>query len=706
MVKNEKFETLLDSYRLKHLTLKNRIVKAPYSSTGADAEGYVLDSGVMHYDSVARGGVGLFITESVAVDPLGVSGSPRMALWDDSFIPGQKRLVEAVHKYGTPVLAQIHHAGTAHSIGVYGAQVEQEVAPVTPVGPSTLSREELPAARSNLPRGLTIPGIKELVGKFVRAAERARDAGYDGVQLHCAFAYLLASFFSPAWNRRTDAYGGSVENRARFAVEILQGIRESLGDDFIVGIRMNAREYMTNQYMTSQGMSSQGLTYEDSRQIAKLLEESGADFIHVSAFGNGIKWEWAHFPEQVLFPDVPEGAEDFKRGVLRGEALIPGAEYFKKALSIPIIGGDSMTFESAERVLRQGRADLISFARPLIADPDFPTKLREDRVKDIRPCTRCMTCLDAFIRSEHEKCRVNAAFAKEQEMKITPAPVKKRVLVVGGGPAGMEAARVAALRGHQVTLVERQSRLGGLMPLASLIKGTEVEDIPAFVTYLSGQMNRLGIEVRKGQNVDTALVRELRPDVALVATGSRLTVPDIPGINGKTVTTSSDLHKKVKLPLRFFSPAFLNWATRLWLPVGKRVVLIGGLMQGAEVAEFLVKRGRQVVLTDTSRQLGLGMLEINRTRLLKWLTEKGARLLAGVTYEKITDKGVTLTTGEGERMTIPADTVMVVSVPEADHTLYQELKTSVPEVYEIGDCHTPGMIVDAVEAGARAALTL
>lgn len=706
MAKHGNYRTLLDSYRLKHLTLKNRIVKAPYSSTGADSNGNVLDSGVAHYDSVARGGVGLFITESVAVDPLGTSGSPRMAIWDDCFIPGQRRLVEAVHKYGIPVLAQIHHAGTAHSIGVYGAQEEQEVAPVTPLGPSTLSREELPGERSNLPRGLTIPEIKELVGKFIRASERAQEAGYDGVELHCAFAYLLSSFFSPAWNRRTDEYGGVVENRARFALEILQGIRRSLGDGFIVGVRMNAREFMTKKYMTYQGPTSRCLTYEDSGRIAKLLEESGADFIHVSAFGNGLRWEWAHFPEQVLFPDIPEGAEDFKRGVRRGEALIPGAEYIKKKVSIPVIGGDGMTFESAERVLRQGRADLISFARPLISDPDFPNKLREGRGKDIRPCTRCMTCLDAFIRSEHEKCRVNAAFAKEQKMEIAPAFVKKRVLVVGGGPAGMEAARVAALRGHKVTLAERQLKLGGLMLLASLIKGTEVEDIPAFITYLTHQMDRLNIEVNKGRSVDAALVRELKPDVAIVATGSKLTTPNIPGINGRTVTTSSDLHKRVKPLLHFFGPSFLSWASRLWLPIGRRVVLIGGLMQGAEVAEFLVKRGRQVVMTDTSEQLGLGMLEINRTRLLNWLTEKGVSLLAGVIYEKITNEGVTLTTKEGRRMTIQADTVMVVSVPVADHSLYRELKTLVPEVYEIGDCHNPGMIVDAVEAGARVALTL
>jgi 2,4-dienoyl-CoA reductase (NADPH2) len=298
---------------------------------------------------------------------------------------------------------------------------------------------------------------------------------------------------------------------------------------------------------------------------------------------------------------------------------------------------------------------------------------------------------------------VNAAYAKEKELQIIPAAPKKKVLVIGGGPAGMEAARVAALRGHAVSLYERHASLGGLVPLASLIKSTEIEDLPAFIAYLERQLGALGVRVKRGQAVDAKLVRELAPDVAVVASGSRLRVPDIPGIESKNVVTSSVLQARSKIPMRVLGPSFLDWATRILLPMGKRVVIVGGLMQGAQLAEFLIKRGRQVIMTETGNELCTGMLAFHRTRLLEWLRAKGATLLAGVTYEKITDEGISLTTQSGEQRFFGADTVVVLSIREADYSLYEELKEVVPEVHVIGDCREPGTLVDAVESGYRAA---
>jgi 2,4-dienoyl-CoA reductase (NADPH2) len=687
-------ETLLEPFKLKHLTLKNRMVKAPYSSTNSDERGYILDSAVHHYDSVARGGVGLFITESVAVDPLGISGSPRMAIWDDSFIPGQKRLVDAVHAHGTPIIMQVHHAGPAYSTGYYGGSVTGKVARLAPKSASSLTMEQMPGPRPNLPEGLTVPEIKDLVHKFTRAAERASEAGFDGVELYFGGNYLLNSFLSRAWNKRTDEYGGTLENRTRFAAEIVRGVRNSLGDKLIIGSRINGAEYGARY--------GDGITHEESRQIARILEDAGVDLLHVNCFGFN-HHEWVIFAEQSLYPEIPKGMEDFAKAVRRGEPFVAAAESIKKAVSIPVIAVGKLNFESAERVLKQGRADLVAFGRPFIADPDAPNKLRKGLAEDIRPCTYCMTCLDAFIRSEHERCRVNAAFAKEKEMEIVPAIKKKNVLVIGGGPSGMEAARVAALRGHTVSLYERQAGLGGLLPLASLIKGTEVDNLPPFITYLERQLDKLGVQVKRGESVDAKLVRALAPDAVIVAAGSKLRVPDIPGIKSKNVVTSSDLQAKVKLPKRLLGTSFLEKATKVWLPLGKRVVLIGGLMQGVELAEFLVKRGREVVITESSDQLGTGVLEIHRQRLLDWLREKGATLLAGVTYEKITDEGVSLTTKEGEKRFFQADSVIVLSVREPDHSLYEELKGVIPEVHLVGDCKQPGMIVDAVEGGYRAA---
>lgn len=684
------YKHLLEPLKLKHLTLKNRIVKAPYSSTNCDERGYILDSAVYHYDAVAKGGVGLFITESVAVDPLGVSGSPRMAIWDDSYIPGQKRLVEAVHKHGTPIFMQIHHAGPAHSSGAYGSWSNAAVERLAPRAASSLTKEQLPGPRPNLPQGLTVPEIEDLIRKYARAAERAAEAGFDGVELHFGVTYLINSFFSRAWNKRTDEYGGSLENRARFATQIVRSVRRSVGDGFIIGARINGAELGTRH--------GDGITYEESREIGRMLEEAGLDLLQVKDTGYN-EFEWVGFPEQVLYPEVHQGMERFASAVRRGEAFVAGADSVKKRVSIPVMANGGLNFDSAERLLKEARVDLVSFARTLIADPDAPNKLHSGRVKDIRPCVRCQTCIDAFIRSEHERCRVNAAYANEQALQIIPAARSKKVLIIGGGPAGMEAARVAALRGHAVSLYERHAKLGGLVPLASLVKSTEIEDLPAFIAYLERQLDALGVQVKRGRAVDAKLVRELAPDVVVVASGSRLRVPHIPGIESRNVVTSSDLQAQSRVPMRFLGASFLDWATRITMPVGKRVVIIGGQMQGVQLAEFLIKRGRQLVVTETGNELGGGVLAFHRTRLLDWLRAKGAVLLAGVTDEKITDKGVSLTTREGEKRFVEADTVVVLSVREPDCALRDELMEVVSELHVIGDCNQPGMIVDAVASG-------
>lgn len=693
-----KYRKILESFKLKHLILKNRIVKAPYSSTNSDERGYVLDSAVYHYDAIAKGGVGLFINESVAVDPLGVSGSPRMAIWDDSFVPGQKRLVETVHKYGTPILMQIHHAGPAHSKGTYGGSTAVKVEHVTPKASTSLTKEQLPGPRPNVPEALTKAEIEKLIPKYVSAAERARAAGFDGVELHFAAGYLMNSFFSRAWNKRTDEYGGSIDNRTRFAVAIVRAVRQKLGKDFVIGARINGAEYGTR--------NGDGLTYEETGQIARILEEAGIDLLHIMEFGYN-DWEWIGFPEQSLYPEPPKNmSNDFAEAVKRGESHVQSLESIRARLSIPVIVNGGLNFTSAEKTLRKGRADLVSFARALIADPDSPNKLRAGAAAEIRSCTRCITCFDGFMRSQHERCRVNAAFAKEKEMQIVPADRKKNVLIIGGGPSGLEAARVATLRGHKVTVYEKQPFLGGLLPLAALIKDRHVDDIGSFIGYLKGQVDKLGIPVHLGQSVDVQLVRKLAPDAVVVAAGSKLRSFNIPGIESANVLSSAKLMAKVALPLRILHPRLLEWATTKYLPIGKRVILLGGLMQGIELAEFLVRRGREVVVTETSTELGIGILDFHRQRVLEWLKSEGCTLLPGVTYQHISKQGLSLITQEGEKRLITGDTVIALPVREADHSFRDELARVVPEIHVVGDCGQPGMIVDAVESGYRAACAL
>lgn len=693
-----RYEKLFEPLVFRNLKLKNRVVKAPYSSTNSDERGYVLDSAVDHYDAVARGGVGLFITESVAVAPDGVSGSPRMAIWDDSFVPGQRRLADAVHAHGIPIIMQLQHAGPSFSTGAYGGWSDASVERLEPRGPSSLAREELPGPRANLPKGLSVEEIRELVGMFTAAAQRAAQAGFDGVQLHGAISYLIASFFSRAWNKRTDDYGGSIENRCRFAVEIAQNIRKTLGDDFILSIRYNGLE-LGARY-------GDGTTYAESRQIGEIMEAAGMDLLDITVYGYN-HFELVTQPEQMLYPEVPRGAEEFAAAVRRGSPLVEAAGNVKRAVSVPVVTVGRLSFERAEQALRDGNVDLVAFARALISDPDAPRKLQEGRPDDVRPCTYCMTCLDTFMRSEHERCRVNAAFAKEHEFAILPAGGHQRVLVVGGGPAGMEAARVARLRGHEVTLCERERTLGGLMPLMSFVKGTSVENVPPFTAYLARQLDVVGVDVRRGESVTAALVSRIRPDAVVIATGSKLRLPDIPGIDSRNVLTTQLLHKRSKLPLRLLGPQRLEELSKRWLPmVGKSVLVVGGEMEGIELAEFLVRRGRKVTVVERGAGLGAGILALHRNRVLAWLREEGATLLGGVAYNEITSRGMTVTTSEGERRFISSDTTIVLAVREPDFSLERQLQGLAPHVVTIGDAARPGLIVDATEAGYRAALAI
>ncbi len=689
---------LMEPLQLGHLRLRNRIVKAPYSSTSADDRGYVKDTGPWHYEAVARGGVGLFITESVAVEPQGVSGSPRMQIWDDSYVPGQASLAAAVHTHGTPILMQVHHAGPSYSTGTLGHWSVGDVERLAPKSASTLTQQQLPGPRRNLPRGISREEIADIVVQFTRAAQRAAQAGFDGVELHYATGFLVNSFFSRAWNKRDDEYGGSVENRARIGVEIARAVRRSLGPKFVIGARINAIEYGARH--------GDGLTHEESGQICRLLQDAGVDLINATVYGYN-DFEWVLFPEQGLFPALPHHMAEFGRGVRRCEPLVPDAQAIKRHVTIPVIACGKLDVDSAERVLQSGRADLVAFARALIADPELPNKVRDGRARDIRPCTHCMTCVDALGRSEHERCRVNTAFAKEKEFKTAAAPTRrKNVVVIGGGPAGMEAARVAAERGHSVTLYEKSQTLGGLVPLASLIKGTEIEELPRFIGWLERQLTQLNVKVLRGQTASAELIARLQPDAVVLAHGATLQVPDVAGMDSPIVRTATQLQAHVKWPLRLLGPHLLEQATKLWLPLGKRVVVVGGLLQGVELAEFLVKRGRQVTVTERSEQLGTGVLEIHRTRLLQWLQAQGASLLAGVTDTRITDQGVHITDREGQARFIAADSVIVVAPRAPNTTLRTELSALVPEIHVIGDGNAPGMIVDAVEAGHRAGYAL
>jgi 2,4-dienoyl-CoA reductase (NADPH2) len=267
----------------------------------------------------------------------------------------------------------------------------------------------------------------------------------------------------------------------------------------------------------------------------------------------------------------------------------------------------------------------------------------------------------------------------------------------------MEAARVAALRGHDVTLYEKSNKLGGLLPIAALVKGTEIEDLPAIVRYLKRQTTKLGVKIKLGKEVNLSVIEEIKPDVVILAAGGIPTIPEIAGINRRNVVSSADLHRKLRFYLRFFRPKALRWLTRFWMPIGKRVVIIGGRIQGCELGEFLTKRGRKVTIVDTTEALGEGMVDFQFFQLSIWFRKKGVTMMGGVQYVEITDKGLTIITKEGNRQTIEADTI-VPAVPLAPNTgLLKSLERKVPETYAIGDCSEPRLIADAIADGSRIA---
>jgi 2,4-dienoyl-CoA reductase (NADPH2) len=379
---------------------------------------------------------------------------------------------------------------------------------------------------------------------------------------------------------------------------------------------------------------------------------------------------------------------------------VPLGAAIREAISIPVIAVGRLDPELGEKVLREGKADFIALNRRLLADPELPNKIASGQFEDIAPCTACHTCLEP---SEVKRCRINALLGSDKHYVYKLAEKQKKVLVVGGGPAGMEVSRVAALRGHEVILYDKSAALGGLLPIASVVKGLEIEDLLALVRYFKVQLNKLGVKTELGKEVDLKTIIKIKPDVVVLATGGLLATPEIPGIDRHNVINAAYLHRRLKFYLKFLSPSALRGLTKMWLPVGRRVVIIGGGKQGCELAEFLAKRGRKVTIVDHLGTLGEGLFHHLKCALFSWFEKKGVILIPGAKCLEINDKGLVILTTEGHKQTIEADSI-IPSIPLIpDTTMLNSLQGQVPEVYAIGDCREPEWIVDAIAEGSRIA---
>ena len=400
---------------------------------------------------------------------------------------------------------------------------------------------------------MSLSEIEDLVQMFAKAAERAKKAGFDGVEINAATCHLVNSFYSRIFNKRDDEYGcGSLENRARFMGRIISEIKKRVGPDFPVIALINIAEYGHEK----------ATTIEEGVQFARLAAEAGADAIQVRAHGYGHRGGLLQ-PDRLFYPEMPKPLpKDLDWSHKGVGAIIPLAQAVKKVVKVPVFAACRLDPVLGEKLLRQGDIDFVGMTRRLLADPELPNKVAAGRLEDINPCTGCLYCMDVRLHNTPIRCRINANLGREREFAIKPATKVKQVLVVGGGPSGMEAARVAALRGHKVTLCEKGSKLGGLLPLAAMLKDVETNELLALINYLALQMKKAGVTVKLNTEVTPALIAELKPDAVILAAGGIDSIMDVPGVDKRNVVTGAKLHGQLQFYFRFFGPKTLASLTK------------------------------------------------------------------------------------------------------------------------------------------------
>ena len=617
---------LLEPIKINTMELKNRMIVSAMVTGYVNPDGTASEKYIAYHEAKAKGGWGLIITEDYIISPTAGASAPLPALYDDSQIASHQRLTERVHQAGGKIAAQLYHAGRETVSAVTGVQ---------PVAPSAIQDPTMPEQ----PRALTIEEILEVEEQFAAAAWRAKEAGFDAIEIHGAHGYLVNQFVSPFSNKRVDCYGGSLRNRARFALEITAKIRERVGAEYPIIYRMSVQEYVDG-----------GLALEEAKAFAQMLEEAGVDMIHCS---------------QGVYTSIEAVVPPF--GVTRG-AFVENAAAIKSVVRIPVSAvGRINDPDLAEAILCSGKADLVTMARASLADPELPNKVRDGRYDEIG---RCIGCLQGCLANSNAgtgkvRCLVNPMTGMEDEYQIKPAEKKKTVWVAGGGVSGCEAAIIAAKRGHQVTVFEKNAQLGGQW-IAAAVPMCKTE-FTTLVVWQQNQLAQLGVTVKYNCEVTAAMVAESAPDAVIVATGSNPVVPKIPGIDGPQVVLAQDvLLGKVA--------------------AGQRVAVIGGGLVGAETADFLACHGRQVSIVEMMDALMRDGEPTPKAMLLKRLAQNHVNVYTSM---KVTAIEADAVVGEkdGEEVRISdIDTVIIAIGVRANKELEESLSgTYHGEVVAVGD---------------------
>lgn len=638
---------LFEPGKIGKLSIKNRILMCPMGVGGLEEpQGGLSQRGIDYYVARAKGGTGLIITGLTRVSreiepPL----EDKLIIDSKTCVTWLNELAEAVHDYGAKVAIQLTaglgRVATLDLLKIAGA-----------VAPSALPAFEDPTIMT---RELSTEEIERLVHAFEFSAEILRLAGIDAVELHGHEGYLFDQFITALWNKRTDKYGGDLEGRLRFPVEVIEAIKRGAGTDFPVIFRFGLKHYIDG-----------GREIEEGLEIARRLEAAGADAFEVDA-GCYETWYWAHPPTT-----LPPGC------------MVDMAQMAKRVVKVPVIAVGKLGYpELAERVLQEGKADFICLGRALLADPEWPNKVKKGRLEDIRPCVGCHEgCLKRVFDVKYLSCAVNPATGMEREFTIKPAEKKKSVLVVGGGASGMEAARVTALGGHKVTLWEKGDVLGGNLIPASVPDFKQ--DYRRLINFLSTQIKKLGVTIEFAKEATAELILEMKPDVVFIATGSTSIVPEIPGVGKKMVVTAVDLLLGKQ-------------------EAGKSVVVVGGGLIGCETALYLAQKGKKLTIVEMLDGVMLDMYSANRMHLLKLLADADVNILTETKCLEITDNSITIADKYGKRSTLEADTVVLAVGLKSNERLLEALKDKIPEVYAIGDCVEPRKVINAIWEGFRTA---
>lgn len=697
------YSHLLSPGRIGPMEMRNRIVLMAMGVNFGEDDGVSGDRIVAFHEAHARGGAALIISGACGVMyPVGQVQPWQIGISDDRFIPGITRLAEGAHRHGAKFAVQLHQGGLVAGDDTRAGRPQWCPSIPDPVqgdfADGFLLSELQAFAGGGVPtyRVLTKDDIRTLIEHYAAATRRARQAGADAVELHAGHGYILSEFLSPKTNKRTDEYGGSVENRSRLMLEVLREVLREAGSEMAVIVKLDSRE------VGREG----GITIEHAKVTARLIEEAGAHAITVSAYHN-VGMGKLHSASNI--PHEPN-------------TNLPFATAIKEVVKIPIITSGRVEPEHGDEEIRGGKFDYLGMGRKLLADPDLPRKLGEGRVADVRPCIYCYTCVSAIYTRERSRCAVNPEVGFEYQRANLPKPVRrKRVAVVGGGPGGMEAARRLALDGHEVVLFERGERLGGTLRFASIA----YQPNERLLDWLEAQLGASAVEVRLNTAATADLLKQWKADDVVVATGARRSMPPIPGADLAHVysgddmrrlvlgESSQELERKTSLFTRLATKAgaatgltgnleFIRKATHAWMPLGKNVAIIGGELVGLELAEFLSERGRTVHIVDESPRFGAGLMLVRRMRILAELREHGVGLHAEAKDIRIEKGRVSFTDKDGAARSVDAEHVIVAKGASGDSRQADAFRAAGLRVHEVGDGTGVGYIEGAIRGAQRA----